>query len=73
MALKMNEKETKQSLADYHAVLIESLKDQREAEAYWQVALEEYDEDGDSRAFMLALKHLTEAKGEIARITPALV
>lgn len=44
---------------------MEALKDDNEAEAYLQVALEEYDEDGDYEAFMLALKHLAEARGGI--------
>ncbi len=52
-------------MTDYHTDLIDALKDDNEAEAYLQVALEEYDEDGDYEAFMLALKHLTEAQGGI--------
>lgn len=56
-------------MADYHVDLIESLKDDNEAEAYLQVALEEYDEDGDYEAFMLALKNLAEAKGGINELS----
>jgi probable addiction module antidote protein len=56
-------------IADYHTELIESLKDDDEAEAYLQVALEEYDEDGDYEAFMLALKHLAEEKGGISELS----
>lgn len=54
--------------ADYHADLIDSLKDSDEALAYLQVALEEYDDDGDYEAFMIALRNLAEAKGGINRL-----
>lgn len=61
----MTKNYAKKHMADYRADLLESLKDDNEAEAYLQVALEEYDEDGDYEAFMLALKNLAEAKGGI--------
>lgn len=65
----MSKSDTKKYIADYHEDLIESLKDDNEAEAYLQVALEEYDEDGDYEAFMLALKNLAEAKGGINELS----
>lgn len=65
----MSRNNVKKHMTDYHKDLIESLKDDNEAEAYLQVALEEYDEDGDYEAFMLALKNLAEAKGGINELS----
>ena len=65
----MNKHTIKKYTTDYHPELIESLKDENEAEAYLQVALEEYDHDGDYEAFMIALKNLTEAQGGIHQLS----
>jgi len=59
----MNRAYAKKHTADYHAALIESLKDADESLTYLQVALEEYDEDGNYEAFMIALRNLAEATG----------
>jgi len=61
----MTNKYNKKYTVDYQADLIESLKDPDEALAYLQVALEEYDQDGDYEMFMIALRNVTEAKGGI--------
>ncbi|WP_157966600.1 hypothetical protein [Fastidiosibacter lacustris] len=53
-----------QNTTDYHANLIQSLHDKDEATAYLEVALEEYEDDGDSQAFMLALKMLSKHRVE---------
>ena len=53
---------------DYHAELIELLKDPDEALTYLQVALDEYDEDRDYEAFMIALRNVAEAKGGINKL-----
>lgn len=50
---------------NYDEWLINSLKNKKEAAAYLQVALEEYQKDGDLEAFLLALRHVTEAQGGI--------
>ncbi|WP_119343982.1 addiction module antidote protein [Facilibium subflavum] len=54
-----------QNTTDYHKSLIQSLHDKEEAIAYLEVALEEYENDGDNQAFMLALKNVVEAQGGI--------
>lgn len=54
--------------ASYQAELVDSLKDSDEAEAYLNVALDEYDKDGDYEAFMLALKNLAHANGGINQL-----
>lgn len=54
--------------ADYHEHLIESLRDPEEAIAYLRVALEEYEQDGDSEVFLLALRNIAEARGGISAL-----
>ena len=50
---------------DYH---MEQLHDPEDARIFLSVVLEEYEEDGDTEAFLLALKDVTEAQGGIAKI-----
>jgi len=47
----------------YHDELIESLKKPKEANLYLQVAMKEYQEDGDAEALLVALRNIAEAKG----------
>lgn len=47
----------------YHEQLIASLRNRDEATTYLKVALEEYEEDGDTTAFLLALRNVAEAEG----------
>ena len=47
-------------------VLIEDLRnDPEHAYAYLQVALEEFEEDGDTEHLLIALRNVTEAKGGV--------
>lgn len=48
--------------------LIESLKDPEEASVYLSVALEEFEKDGDVKAFLLALRDITEAQGGFSEL-----
>ncbi|KYC43910.1 transcriptional regulator [Scytonema hofmannii PCC 7110] len=48
----------------YHSFLIESLKDPNEAAAYLNAALEEQ----DPQLFLLAVRNVAEAHGEIAKL-----
>ena len=52
----------------YHEFLIENLQDTEHAEAYLEVAIEEYEEDGDEEAFLLALRNVAEAQGGIGQL-----
>jgi len=52
----------------FHDMLIASLKNPKEAAAYLQVALEEYQEDGDTEFFLLALRNVAEAEGGIGEL-----
>ena len=49
-------------------VLHEDLKDPLEAKAYLEVALENYEEDKDVEAFLMALRDVAEAQGGITRL-----
>ncbi|MBN9543064.1 MAG: helix-turn-helix domain-containing protein [Alphaproteobacteria bacterium] len=44
------------------------LSEPDDAEIYLKVALEEYKNDGDTKAFLLALKSVAEAQGGIAKL-----
>lgn len=54
--------------ASYHDELIESLKNPKEANLYLRIAMEEYQEDGDTEALLVALRNVTEAKGGMSRL-----
>ncbi len=53
---------------DYQEWLIASLKNKKAACAHLQVALEEYQQDGDREAFLLSLKNVALAQGGIAHL-----
>ncbi len=58
--------------ASYHDELIESLKNPKEADLYLCIAMEEYQEDSDAEALLIALRNIAEARGgmsELARKT----
>lgn len=65
----MTKRKIRQITGDYKEWLIHSLKNKKEAAAYLQVALEEYQKDGDLEAFLLALRHVTEAQGGIGKLS----
>lgn len=54
--------------ASYHDELIESLKKPKEADLYLQIAMEEYQEDGDTEALLVALRNIAEAKGGMGQL-----
>jgi probable addiction module antidote protein len=55
-----------QKFKDY---LIDKLKNTTEAKNFFNIAIQEYEEDKDIQAFMLALRYLTEAQGGIAKLS----
>lgn len=65
----MNRDYIRNNTSDYHEKLIESLQDKEDAMAYLEVALEEYEDDGDTNAFMMALKNVVEAQGGIGMLS----
>ena len=48
----------------YRDYLIEELSDPKEAIVYLEVSIEEYQKDGDTVAFLIALQSLAEAQAE---------
>lgn len=64
-------KEPKKNIRDlprYEDWLIDSLKNKKEAGAYLQAALEEYQTDGNTEALLLAFRHVAMARGGIAEL-----
>ena len=53
---------------NYEDNLKERLKDEDYAREYLSVALEEYEEDEDIEAFLLALKDVADAQGGMSRL-----
>ncbi len=64
----MTKLKIRQMTGNYEEWLIHSLENKKEAAAYLQVALEEYQKDGDLEAFLLALRHVAEAQGGIGKL-----
>jgi probable addiction module antidote protein len=54
---------------DYHELLIESLQDPAEAQAYLEVAIEEFILDHDRAAFLQALRAVAEAQGGLLNLS----
>ena len=53
----------------FQDVLIDDLRaDPEQAYAYLQVALEEFDQDGDTEHLMLALRNVAEARGGVPEL-----
>lgn len=52
----------------YRELLIKKLKDPEEARVYLEVALEEFEADGDKEHFLVALRNVTEAQGGIGAL-----
>jgi len=65
----MRKKHIKSLSGNYEEWLIESLRDKEEAAIFLQVALEEFQKDGDVEALLLSLRHVVEAQGGIGRLS----
>jgi probable addiction module antidote protein len=55
-------------MRDFREYVKEKLKDPEEAVTYLNTALEEYEKDQDSEAFLLALRTVAEARGGLAEL-----
>ncbi len=53
---------------NFKKYLVESLKNPKEASAYLNVALEEFEKDGDAKTFLLMLRDVTEAQGGFSEL-----
>src|SRR5438445_13652844 len=67
-SVAMTKHKIRKFTGNYEEWLINSLVDKKEAAIYLQVALEEYQKDGDLEAFLLTLRHVAEAQGGIGKL-----
>src|SRR5579863_6791421 len=65
----MTKRKIQKYTGSYDEWLIKSLRNKNEAATYLQVALDEYQKDGDLEAFLLALRHVAEAQGGLGRLS----
>lgn len=69
--MKMTKKTKKKKLSelskfdDWH---IESLKNKKKAKVYLQIALDDYQQDGDTEALLIAFRDLAKAQGGIPKL-----
>ena len=56
---------TYRNFKDYH---IEQLRDLEDAKIYLSVALEDYEQNGDIEAFLLAVRDVAEAQGGMSKL-----
>ena len=59
----------RQLTGSHHTWLINTLQDKATACAHLQAALEMYQQDGDKKALLLALKDVTEAQGGVGLLS----
>lgn len=65
----MTKRKIQKATVSYEEWLIDSLRDKKEAAIYLQVALEEYQKDDNLEAFLMALRHVTDAQGGINKLS----
>ena len=58
-------------LRTFHEFLMEELANREHAIGYLDVALEEYQEDGDTSFFLKGIRNVVEAQGGISRVCQA--
>jgi len=54
---------------DFRKYHIEKLQDPEEAIVYLEIALREYEKDGDTEAFLLALRDVAESQGGMTKLS----
>ena len=64
-------RETKKQFRKYEDTLRERLADPEYARVFLDVALEEFEKDGNREAFLLALRDVVEARGGVGKLTKA--
>lgn len=64
----MNKRRINEKTENYHDWLIHSLSDSKTATAYLQVAIDEYQEEGNTEVFLLALRNVAEAQGGLGNL-----
>lgn len=64
----MTKDKIKQNTGDWDIFVADYLNNPEDALAYLQASLDQYFEDGDMQAFLLALRNLAKAEGGLARL-----
>lgn len=64
----MNKSKIMKHTVSYHDILIESLRNRTEADLYLRIAMEEYQEDGDTEMLLVALRNIAEARGGMTQL-----
>ncbi len=54
--------------SDYHTFMATQLQDKKEAALFLQVALEEYEDDANFAAFLMAIRQIVDAQGGISHL-----
>ena len=65
----MSKENLLKSTGHFDDVLLSSLTDPKVAENYLKVALDEYQEDNDLEAFLLAVRNVAKAKGGLNKLS----
>lgn len=65
----MTKQKIQKKTGNYQEWLINSLKNKKQATAFLQVSLDDYQNDGDLEAFLLALRQVAEAQGGIGKLS----
>lgn len=65
----MSKRKLVMNTVSYEESLLNSLKEPDEAAAYLQASFNEYQEDGDFDAFLLALRNVANAQGGLAKLS----
>ncbi len=65
----MSSKNNLKRAISYHDHLIKALEKKTEATTYLKIALEEYEKDGNTEVFLLALRNVAEAQGGVAELS----
>jgi probable addiction module antidote protein len=64
----MNKSKITENTSSYHDEFIKSLTNPQEADFYLRIAMEEYHEEGDIEALLIALRNISEARGGMSRL-----
>jgi probable addiction module antidote protein len=55
--------------SDFRKYHLERLKDNKEAIMYLEIAIQEFEQDGDTQAFLMALRDVAEAQGGMTQLS----
>jgi probable addiction module antidote protein len=62
------QKKILEKTGDFQELLVDSLRNKKKAAIYLQVALDEYQQNGNAEVFLLALKNIAQAQGGLGKL-----